>query len=129
MVQRPLSPFLHYRWRYTNAFSLCHRLTGVTLFLGFVLLVTGLRALSRGEASFDRFIATLARYPLRLLFALCSLAFLFHLGNGIRHLAWDMGFGLERAQARRSARWLLLFLAVAVAGGAGVFARHSGVLG
>jgi len=29
-------------------------------------------------------------------------SFVFHFCNGIRHLVWDTGRGLERAQARRS---------------------------
>ena len=33
---RPLSPFLHYRWQYTNTLSILHRITGVLLSLGFL---------------------------------------------------------------------------------------------
>ncbi len=37
--ERPLSPFLHYRWQYTNTLSILHRITGVLLSLGFFILV------------------------------------------------------------------------------------------
>ena len=37
-----------------------------------------------------------------LLIAAFLIGFCYHLANGIRHLFWDMGFGMERAQARRS---------------------------
>ena len=45
---RPLSPFLHYRWQYTNTLSILHRITGVLLSLGFFLLVYWLAAAAAG---------------------------------------------------------------------------------
>jgi succinate dehydrogenase / fumarate reductase cytochrome b subunit len=39
-------------------------------------------------------------------------AFIYHLANGVRHLFWDAGLGLERAQARRSAVIVLVSVAV-----------------
>lgn len=36
---RPLSPFLHYRWRHTNTLSMLHRITGLLLSVGLLLLV------------------------------------------------------------------------------------------
>jgi succinate dehydrogenase / fumarate reductase cytochrome b subunit len=36
------------------------------------------------------------------------IAFVYHLCNGIRHLIWDLGYGLEKAEARRSARWVVI---------------------
>ena len=39
-----------------------------------------------------------------------TFAFFVHLGNGIRHLVWDTGRGLERSQANASA-WGVLFAA------------------
>ena len=48
---------------------------------------------------------------MKLLVAAWLLAFCYHLCNGIRHLNWDLGRGLEKADARRSAT---LVVAVAV---------------
>jgi len=38
-----------------------------------------------------------------LLLAGWLIAFCYHLCNGLRHLNWDLGRGLEKAEARRSA--------------------------
>ena len=44
------------------------------------------------------------RSPLaKLLLVGFVFSFVYHFCNGIRHLVWDTGRGLERAQARRSA--------------------------
>ncbi len=50
---------------------------------------------------------------LRVGLALWLVAFLYHLANGLRHLLWDLGLGLERAQARRSALIVLVSVAIA----------------
>ena len=49
----------------------------------------------------------------KLLYVALIIAFSFHLIAGIRHLIWDTGRGLERAQARRSA-WLVGVASVAL---------------
>jgi succinate dehydrogenase / fumarate reductase cytochrome b subunit len=41
--------------------------------------------------------------PCKIVLALAVAALIYHLCNGLRHLAWDMGWGFERADARRSA--------------------------
>jgi succinate dehydrogenase / fumarate reductase cytochrome b subunit len=51
-------------------------------------------------------------------FGLLIVAFLFHLSNGIRHLLWDAGVGLEKGQARVS--WKIV-MAVVLAGSALLF--------
>ena len=48
-----------------------------------------------------------------LLLVAWSFAFFYHLSNGARHLLWDTGRGLEKAQANASA-WLVLITAVAL---------------
>jgi succinate dehydrogenase / fumarate reductase cytochrome b subunit len=45
--------------------------------------------------------------PLKLVYAAFLFAFCYHLCAGIRHLVWDTGHGLERAQSQRSA-WLVV---------------------
>ncbi len=49
---------------------------------------------------------------MRTLFALLIITFLFHLANGVRHLLWDAGIGLERKHARRS--WKIVVVVVIV---------------
>jgi succinate dehydrogenase / fumarate reductase cytochrome b subunit len=110
---RPLSPFLHYRWQYTNTLSIMHRLSGIALTAGFMLFITGLVALGSGASAYSRVVrfAESAGGKFLLFFILAT--FGFHVSNGIRHLAWDAGFGFSRTQARRSA-WLVLVAAVAI---------------
>jgi|SRR5579871_3208009 len=100
---RPLSPFLQiYRWPVTMATSIAHRVTGVALSAGTVLLAWWLIAAATGANAYHLF-ALAAAHPVGqiVLFALVwSLAF--HLFNGIRHLLWDIGVGFEVSTANRS---------------------------
>jgi succinate dehydrogenase / fumarate reductase, cytochrome b subunit len=113
MPPRPLSPHLTiYRFAYTMALSILHRITGVALAAGLVLLVAWLVCLALGERTYDQWLQFAASWPLKLLYALLLVAFVYHFCNGIRHLFWDAGKGLERAQARRSA--VVVVVAVAV---------------
>ena len=43
---RPLSPFLHYRWQYTNTLSILHRVTGIVLSATYLLLMCWLMAVA-----------------------------------------------------------------------------------
>ena len=104
--ERPLSPFLHYRWQYTNTLSILHRVTGVLLSLGFFVLVYWLAAVAGGSARYTDAVALLGSLPLQVvLFGLLS-AFCYHLLNGVRHLFFDAGRGFELATARKSARFV-----------------------
>ncbi len=95
-ADRPLSPHLQvYRPQLTSVLSILHRATGVVLTLGTPFLVWWLVA----AASSDKAFATASWFfgswlGLLLLFG-WSYSFFFHLCNGIRHLAWDTGYGYE----------------------------------
>lgn len=109
---RPLSPHLSiYRWPITMTLSILHRATGVALSVGLVIFVGGLVAAASGAVSYDRFSDLLGTVAGRLLLIAWSAAFFYHLLNGIRHLVWDFGLGLEKDQANKSA-WLVLVLTV-----------------
>jgi succinate dehydrogenase / fumarate reductase, cytochrome b subunit len=95
--------------------SFLHRITGVALAVGLVVLACWLLAIAQGEAAYQRFIDGRAAPLLRVLLGLWLVAFLYHFANGIRHLAWDAGLGLERVQARRSARVVIAAVALAAA--------------
>ena len=99
---RPLSPFMHYRWLYTNTLSILHRITGVAATVGFLALVWWLMALATGPDAYARAMALLSTPLAKLLLVGFTFSFVYHFCNGIRHLVWDTGRGLERAQARRS---------------------------
>jgi succinate dehydrogenase / fumarate reductase cytochrome b subunit len=103
--ERPLSPFLHYRWQYTNTLSILHRITGVLLSLGFFILVYWLAAAARGPEHYAGAVTVIGSFPLQLVLFGAAFAFCYHLLNGIRHLFFDMGRGFELATARKSARF------------------------
>lgn len=110
MASRPLSPHLSiYRFAYTMALSIAHRITGLALSIGLLLLVAWLFAMAGGAAAHDAFARFLGSWPAKVLIALFVVAFCYHLANGVRHLVWDTGRGLERHQARASARLVVVF--------------------
>jgi succinate dehydrogenase / fumarate reductase cytochrome b subunit len=93
---RPLSPHLQiYRWQLTSVLSILHRFTGVALSVGAILLVSWLGAASDGPEAFGRFQQFMGSwFGLLLLFG-WTVALFYHLCNGIRHLVWDTGRGLD----------------------------------
>lgn len=95
-VQRPLSPFMigpYYRPQLTSMLSILHRICGVALSLGSVLLVIWIASLASGPWSYAKFAGHLTAWYGQLLLLGWSWALLYHLCNGIRHLAWDLGYG------------------------------------
>jgi succinate dehydrogenase / fumarate reductase, cytochrome b subunit len=95
-AERPLSPHLQvYRWQLTSVLSILHRVTGVALSLGTILLVCWLVAAAEGPEAYAGMQGFLRSWlGLVLLFG-WSVALFYHLCNGIRHLWWDTGRGLE----------------------------------
>ncbi|HSY06153.1 MAG TPA: succinate dehydrogenase, cytochrome b556 subunit [Steroidobacteraceae bacterium] len=127
MPPRALSPHLSvYRMsRYTLATSILNRLTGVALSAGLLLLVYWLMALAAGADSYARARTLLSGGLAKLVYAGLIVCFCYHLAAGIRHLVWDTGRGLERAQARRSA-WLVAVASVLMMLAIGYFAWRAG---
>ncbi len=104
MRQRPLSPHLSvYRFMYTMAMSIAHRISGVVLTAGLLVLTWWLMAAATGPAAYAGATRLLGAGLVQVLLAGWLVAFVYHLCNGIRHLTWDVGFGLEKHEARRSA--------------------------
>jgi succinate dehydrogenase / fumarate reductase cytochrome b subunit len=115
--QRPLSPHLQvYRPQLTSVTSILHRLTGIALALGILYLACWLAAAARGAESFDRLQDFNGSLIGRLLLLGWSVAFFYHLLNGIRHLAWDSGHGFELPDAYRSGYAVLIGTAVLTLG-------------
>lgn len=128
--ERPLSPHLTiYRWQVTMIASITHRLTGIALAVGVVVLAWWLVAISNGPESYELFLET-AGSPLGLL-ALFGFtwALAFHLLNGVRHLAWDLGYGFNKHTATQTgtAVFILSFV-IAVAFFACAWTGHGGYL-
>lgn len=126
--QRPLSPFLTiYHWYPTMATSIVHRVTGIGLALGTLLLAWWLVAAASGIEAYRNF-SQIAASPIGL-FVLFGFtwALAFHLLNGIRHLAWDMGYGFNPKSANMMS-WLIIVLSVLLAAGAfaAAYTGHGG---
>ncbi|MFN0042570.1 MAG: succinate dehydrogenase, cytochrome b556 subunit [Alphaproteobacteria bacterium] len=101
--ERPLSPHLQvYRPQFTSALSILHRLTGVALAFGTILLVYWLLAAAAGEARYDEARALIGSWLGRLVLFGWTFALFYHLLNGIRHLFWDAGLGFDLKRAALS---------------------------
>jgi len=110
MTDRPLSPHLQiYEWQLTWILSILHRIAGVALALGTLLLLWWLIAAAAGPGPFAAAQDFMGSWLGRLLLFGWTAAFFFHLANGIRHLAWDAGFGFELPAAYRSG-WAVVAL-------------------
>jgi succinate dehydrogenase / fumarate reductase cytochrome b subunit len=108
-IKRPLSPHLGvYKWEVANTLSIFHRAAGVFLSLGMLVLAAWIISAAMGQSTYDCVLGLL-RGPLGivLLFGLSAAVF-FHLGNGIRHLVWDAGYGFDKHVARISGWFVFL---------------------
>ncbi len=106
---RPLSPHLQvYRPQLTSFTSIMHRLTGIGLSVGLLYLVCWLVAAASGLAAFDTLQSFNGSIIGRLLLLGWTIAFFYHLLNGIRHLAWDAGWGFELPAATKSGTAVLI---------------------
>jgi len=112
--ERPMSPHLSvWRWHITMATSIAHRLTGVGLYVGALLAAAWAVALAKGPEAYAQFKALLGSpFGLLVMFGL-TLAFFYHLANGVRHLVWDAGHGLDVKSANASAVFVFAFTAAA----------------
>ena len=102
---RPLSPHLQvYKPQLTSATSIFHRITGIALTVGTLLLAYWLVSLASGPAAFSTAQAFLGSIIGRLLLFGWTFALMYHLCNGIRHLFWDAGLGFEIKTAERNGK-------------------------
>lgn len=109
---RPLSPHLQvYRPQLTSMLSILHRMTGAALGFGAILVTIWLLAALSGDAAF----ATLQKFRASIIGQLMLFgwlfAFVYHFLNGLRHLKWDLGFGINMKSVYRSG-WVAVLGAV-----------------
>ncbi len=87
---RPLSPHLQiWRPHITMAASITHRITGVALYFGTVLIAAWLAMLAIGSDDYPLVETIVSSWFGQALLYLWTVAVLFHLVNGIRHMLWD----------------------------------------
>jgi succinate dehydrogenase / fumarate reductase cytochrome b subunit len=107
-IARPLSPHLQtYRWTLTMAMSIVHRVTGMALYFGTILLAWWLMAVASGPQAYHLFSSFIGSWIGRLLVLAYSWALIHHLLSGIRHFVWDLGYGFKPAE-REGLTWAAL---------------------
>lgn len=93
---KPLSPHLQvYRPQLTSVLSITHRATGVFLSIGTLLLLYWLISVAGGPERYRAAQEVLGCWASKLALLGWTWAFFYHLCNGLRHLAWDAGFGFD----------------------------------
>lgn len=102
-ANRPLSPHIQiYKRQITSVLSILHRITGIVLAGGAILVALWFVALAHHADLSTRLLDLLGTAPGLVFLFLWTLALFFHLCNGIRHLVWDAGRGFEMYQVVRS---------------------------
>ncbi|MGH8247110.1 MAG: succinate dehydrogenase, cytochrome b556 subunit [Gammaproteobacteria bacterium] len=112
-THRPLSPHLQiYKPQLTSVLSITHRATGVFLALGALCFSFWIVAIAAGPKMFAQLTGYIGTwYGQAILFAVVFSLY-FHLCNGVRHLFWDMGWGLTIATTYRSGYAVIAVTAV-----------------
>jgi succinate dehydrogenase / fumarate reductase cytochrome b subunit len=106
---RPLSPHLQiYKPQLTSILSIIHRFTGIALTIGVLVFVSWIMAIALSEAAFMSVQLHFKSWYGQISLFGWSFCFFFHLCNGIRHLFWDAGLGLDLPQVYRSG-WFVLY--------------------
>jgi succinate dehydrogenase / fumarate reductase cytochrome b subunit len=107
---RPLSPHLGiYRWQITNTLAILHRISGFGLTLGLVPMALWLWDAAYSPVLFECMNALFISLVGKLALFGWTVAFYYHLGNGIRHLNWDIGKGFGLDEVLASGRIVIAF--------------------
>lgn len=105
---RPLSPHVQiYRLPMTAVLSILHRITGVAMIPGAVLVVWWFVAAVYSPRYFATADWLLTSWPGTLVMLGSLWALAYHFCNGIRHLVWDTGRNFDLASAQRSNLFVL----------------------
>jgi succinate dehydrogenase / fumarate reductase cytochrome b subunit len=111
LVRRPVSPFMlgsAYKFQITSVLSITHRITGCALAVGTLLMTWWLVAAATSPAAYSH-VAWFIASPIGILCLFGWTAALFyHLLNGIRHLAWDFGYGFELPTVHATGRGVVI---------------------
>src|SRR5262249_1091663 len=100
---RPLSPHLTiYKWPITMATSITHRATGIALSARTGLLGWWVVAVGSGPEMYQPFLTAAGSLLGQLVLFGFAWSIAYHFLNGIRHLAWDLGYGFAVPTANKS---------------------------
>ena len=96
-VAQPLSPHLQiYRWTWTMAMSVFHRITGTALYGGTALVAIWLVSLASGPAAYFYVAWFFGSLIGRLILFAYTWVLMHHMLGGLRHFVWDMGHGFDK---------------------------------
>ncbi len=105
LVRRPVSPFMlgtSYKLQMSSVTSFAHRLTGIALGFGTLLLTLWLVTAASGDDAFSIVQAFLSSWIGLIILIGFTAALFYHFCNGIRHLAWDAGKGFQLPTMHRT---------------------------
>ena len=115
---RPLSPHLTiHKKLLTSLFSISHRITGIGLSLGSILISIWFLLVSLGPEYFFYFELVSKNILFKLILIIWTIGIFYHLFNGCRKLFWSFGIGMELTTVYRSGYLVLiltLFSTIAV---------------
>ena len=108
--KNPLSPHLQiYRWHISSLISITHRISGILNLLALILIFFWLLVLSFGESNYELFLLSINSFFGKFILIGFTWSMSFHLLSGIRHLAWDLGYGFEIKTANISGIIVIIF--------------------
>ena len=108
--QNPLSPHLQiYRWHISSLLSITHRISGVVNLIALILIFFWLITLSFGGSNYEVFLLIINSFFGKFILIGFTWSMSFHLLSGIRHLAWDLGYGFEIKTANISGTIVIIF--------------------
>lgn len=87
--------------------SIVHRITGVALYAGTLLLVWWLTAAAMSDAYFDMVQAVFGSIIGKIVLIGFTWALIHHTLGGIRHLVWDVGHGFDLKDVEQGAKLTL----------------------
>jgi len=124
-IIRPISPHIGiYRKQITSVLSILHRLTGIALYAGTLLLVIFLAVVAYMPTDYEMLHDLIVSAAGRTLLFGWTFSFFFHLLNGIRHLFWDMGKGFTISAVNKTG-WLVVVLSLLFTLASWVIAYHN----
>jgi succinate dehydrogenase / fumarate reductase cytochrome b subunit len=125
--KRPLSPHLSiYQPQITSILSITHRATGIALAVGALVFAYWLTAAAYGPQAFAQAQGLMGSVIGQIILLGFTFSLFFHLANGLRHLAWDCGWGFEMDKVRTTG-WLVIAAAVVLTVGTWFIALKGGL--
>ena len=112
--ERPLSPYLIYRWPLPMMMSILHRITGGALYFGTALLVWWLLAAASGANAYAKVQWVMGSIIGQIILFGYTWALVHHMLGGLRHFVGDFGYGLT-APARNRLALANIVLSIAIA--------------